>query len=50
MSPWNHAHHGKTPPCIDALIAAGVSRIVVAVGDPDARLMAAGWKWRGRPV
>jgi len=32
------AHRGKTPPCIDALIAAGVSRIVVAVGDPDARV------------
>ena len=31
-------HHGKTPPCIDALIKAGVSRIVVAVGDPDARV------------
>ena len=31
-------HRGKTPPCIDALIAAGVSRIVVAVGDPDARV------------
>ena len=32
------AHYGKTPPCIDALIAAGVARIVVAVGDPDARV------------
>jgi len=32
------AHHGKTPPCIDALIAAGVARIVVAVGDPDMRV------------
>ena len=32
------AHHGKTPPCIDALIAARVARIVVAVADPDARV------------
>jgi diaminohydroxyphosphoribosylaminopyrimidine deaminase/5-amino-6-(5-phosphoribosylamino)uracil reductase len=32
------AHFGKTPPCIDALITAGVARIVVAVGDPDARV------------
>ena len=32
------AHHGKTPPCVDVLIAAGVARIVVAVGDPDARV------------
>ena len=32
------SHHGKTPPCADALIAAGVSRVVVAVTDPDARV------------
>ena len=32
------AHHGKTPPCIDAIIAAGVARMVVAVGDPDSRV------------
>jgi len=28
------AHHGKTPPCVDALLEAGVSRVVVAVRDP----------------
>lgn len=28
------SHHGKTPPCADALIAAGVSRVVVATQDP----------------
>lgn len=28
------AHHGRTPPCCDALIAAGVGRVVAAVGDP----------------
>lgn len=29
------AHHGKTPPCADALIAAGVRRVIVAVSDPN---------------
>jgi diaminohydroxyphosphoribosylaminopyrimidine deaminase/5-amino-6-(5-phosphoribosylamino)uracil reductase len=29
------AHHGKTPPCCDALIAAGISRLVVAMQDPN---------------
>ena len=29
------AHEGKTPPCADAVIAAGVSRVVIAVRDPS---------------
>lgn len=29
------AHHGHTPPCVDALIAAGVVRVVIGVEDPD---------------
>jgi diaminohydroxyphosphoribosylaminopyrimidine deaminase/5-amino-6-(5-phosphoribosylamino)uracil reductase len=28
------AHHGRTPPCADALVEAGVARVVAAVGDP----------------
>lgn len=29
------SHHGKTPPCADALVAAGVSRVVAAMKDPN---------------
>lgn len=38
------AHRGKTPPCCDALIEAGVSRVVVALEDPDPRVSGAGLK------
>lgn len=36
------SHHGQTPPCADALVAAGVARVVVACGDPDRRVDGAG--------
>lgn len=36
------AHHGKTPPCAEALIAAGVSRVVIATDDPDPRVAGKG--------
>jgi diaminohydroxyphosphoribosylaminopyrimidine deaminase/5-amino-6-(5-phosphoribosylamino)uracil reductase len=29
------AHHGKTPPCVDAILGAGLSRLIVAVRDPN---------------
>src|SRR5947209_1827466 len=36
------SHWGKTPPCADALIAAGLRRVVIALEDPDPRVAGAG--------
>lgn len=36
------AHHGQTPPCAEALIEAGVARVVVAMGDSDSRVAGKG--------
>ncbi|MEM8691747.1 MAG: bifunctional diaminohydroxyphosphoribosylaminopyrimidine deaminase/5-amino-6-(5-phosphoribosylamino)uracil reductase RibD [Pseudomonadota bacterium] len=36
------AHHGKTPPCAQALIDAQVARVVIATGDPDPRVAGQG--------
>jgi diaminohydroxyphosphoribosylaminopyrimidine deaminase/5-amino-6-(5-phosphoribosylamino)uracil reductase len=35
-------HHGRTPPCTDALIAAGIQRVVVATTDPNPAVAGAG--------
>ena len=36
------AHYGRTPPCADALIEAGVARVAVALDDPDGRVAGSG--------
>jgi diaminohydroxyphosphoribosylaminopyrimidine deaminase/5-amino-6-(5-phosphoribosylamino)uracil reductase len=36
------SHHGRTPPCADALVAAGVRRVVVALQDPDPQVAGQG--------
>jgi diaminohydroxyphosphoribosylaminopyrimidine deaminase/5-amino-6-(5-phosphoribosylamino)uracil reductase len=37
------SHHGRTPPCCDALVAAGIARVVAAVQDPNPRVAGAGF-------
>ena len=36
------AHHGRTPPCVEAVVQSGVRRVVVGVTDPDPRVDGAG--------
>jgi diaminohydroxyphosphoribosylaminopyrimidine deaminase/5-amino-6-(5-phosphoribosylamino)uracil reductase len=36
------SHHGRTPPCADALVDAGVARVVVGIEDPDPKVAGAG--------
>lgn len=36
------SHHGRTPPCVDAIVAAGVRRVVTALCDPDPRVAGRG--------
>jgi diaminohydroxyphosphoribosylaminopyrimidine deaminase / 5-amino-6-(5-phosphoribosylamino)uracil reductase len=36
------AHHGRTPPCVDAIVDAGIARVVVGIEDPDERVRGAG--------
>jgi len=36
------SHHGVTPPCTDAVVAAGIARVVYAIDDPDPRVAGGG--------
>lgn len=37
------AHHGRTPPCAEALVGAGIARVVGAAADPDPRVSGKGY-------
>ncbi len=39
-----HAHHGRTPPCTDALIKAGIARVVVPIDDPNPKVSGKGFE------
>jgi diaminohydroxyphosphoribosylaminopyrimidine deaminase/5-amino-6-(5-phosphoribosylamino)uracil reductase len=36
------SHHGRTPPCTDAIVAAGIGRVVIGIDDPDAQVAGEG--------
>ena len=42
LEPCNH--HGRTPPCVDALLGSGVDRVVMAIQDPNKRVQGAGYQ------
>src|SRR5580698_2829723 len=39
-----HSHQGRTPPCTDALIAAGIHRVVASMSDPNPKVRGKGFE------
>src|ERR1700692_3119132 len=39
-----HSHQGRTPPCTDALIAAGIRRVVASMADPNPKVSGLGFE------
>jgi diaminohydroxyphosphoribosylaminopyrimidine deaminase/5-amino-6-(5-phosphoribosylamino)uracil reductase len=39
------SHHGRTPPCVDAILSAGIARVVTALEDPDPRVRGRGHRF-----
>jgi diaminohydroxyphosphoribosylaminopyrimidine deaminase/5-amino-6-(5-phosphoribosylamino)uracil reductase len=42
-----HCHHGRTPPCTEAIIAAGMKRVVAAMADPNPKVAGKGFEQLG---
>ncbi len=38
------SHHGRTPPCADALVAAGIARVIAAMEDPNPQVAGQGFR------
>ena len=43
------SHHGKTPPCADAIVAAGIARVVSAIEDPNPEVAGRGMRGCAQP-
>ncbi len=37
------SHHGRTPPCVDAIVASGIKRVVAAMQDPNPKVAGSGF-------